>query len=175
MTRRKPNAEELQRAAREIAHLLTFGYLKGYRGRVADQVEPLLRHYITEYRPRLERARNDRDRRLASAAWQVLWHPHDDATLRRLIAGVQSIRQKWDSEDRWPGDANARDALIRQIRRICESKPARGRAPSEMSRANKLLELLGTGFMGEDSRKGVRRERAELLRDAESTARLMFR
>lgn len=166
----RPSAKELESAAREVWKLLHFGYLKGRRGTVADLIEPLLRHYILEYRPRIDLARRDRDRCLASAAWQVLWASDDTPTLRQCIKGVQSIRREWDPADRWPAD---RDALIREVRRIRTHRPRRGKAPSELSRAGKLFELLAEGFVGQDARRGVRPERAALLRDARSTAILI--
>lgn len=167
MASAKLSPERLAQAAREL-HDFTGAYLQGYRGLIAAAVEPLLRHYLTEYRPQRMRAERARDFQLASAAWQILGLPHDNATLKRAVAGVAQIRCEYDPTDCWPkGKDSSAAAVILRINEVLAAPKA-----AELTRVGRIFEILAEGYYAPDTRNSVRGPRKELFMAAKAIARL---
>jgi hypothetical protein len=162
--RPRPTGAELEHAARELRQLLD-GYLRGYRGSVAERVEPLLRHYVRTYRPRSDAKLDDLLRHLRSAAWQLVLSEPDDAMLRLFVDRVGNLRREFNRADPWPITPSA---VVGELSKVLASKRT-----DPYSKANRVSELFGAGYIDRDTRRGLRPERRALLEHALSTAKLI--
>lgn len=157
-----PTAAELEQAASELQQKLAF-YLRGYRsGEVAKQVEPLLRHWLVDYGPKVRQREERLDRELASAAWQLLFLVRGGMKapdeIAGLVRGVGQLRRERGA-DEWPDEE---EVLLRVRQKLARKKA------TDLTRVDGIWRA----FQGleDDPRRGVRPERAEILQRVLSEA-----
>lgn len=155
-------------AARRIRDLADAYLARGGRpGATARALEPLLDHVVREYRR--EQLPDETKRRLASAAWQVLWRLEElrDSQLDHMLRNVAKIRSRFDRNDDWLARRTAVGARD-EVRRIAALPKMR-----EETRAKKLFEFFSESFWRPDSRRGLRPSEKDLLLIARDTAALI--
>jgi hypothetical protein len=96
---------------------------------------------------------------LGTLSWTIVRHSEtrDWRWLERAIDAAQKVRAAHDPDDQWPGAH--RDRVRRTLKEILVLRGEK----SELRLVSRILEIVGTGYVPRDSRRGVRGKRRSLL------------